>query len=194
MHAWKHYVFVMLFFIVTVVCVRISIVNVSWVESGSMLPNYAVQDRLLVNQLAWGLNILFAHTLKIQWNSPDRGDIVLFHHPYDGQKIWMKRVIAVAGDRVAFHDHQLWINGKACVIDQQRMEYLPRKDHQPAMGHRIWFSWLEADWSAITVPAGHLFVMGDNRGASNDSRHWGTLEIKQLTGQPWLKLWSMATR
>jgi len=185
------YLIAALCFVAFVLFLRVSAANISWIASGSMLPGFAVHDRLLVNQLAWGLNLPFLNHQVHQWRTPERGDVVLFHNPYDAQRIWMKRVVGLPGDVIAFHDQQLWINDQACVVDAKRYEFLPRRDGQPAQGHRIWFSWWEHDWGPTTVAPGQLFLMGDNRGASDDSRDWGTLAQTQLTGQPWFKLWPL---
>ena len=123
------------------------------IPSGSMTPTLAVGDHVFVNRLAY-----VAH-------APHAGDIVVFDHPQKHGTNLVKRVVAVAGDRIEGRDGQVWVNGKA---------------RGPSN-----------DFAAAEVPPTNLFVMGDNRGNSSDSRVWGYLPEGLVAGRAfvvWLNL------
>jgi len=178
-------------FILAAFIIRTSMVSSAWVTSGSMLPTYDTHERILSNQLAWGLNIPFLSHLQLQWATPLRGEVILFHNPHDNNHIWMKRVIGVAGDRISFIDHGLYINGILCNSETNSYEQLPRENGSLSPKYKVWFSYLERDWGPIIVPPQSLFVMGDNRGSSLDSRSWGTIPISALSGQPFMRIWPL---
>jgi len=182
----------LLVFLVSMALIRISIVNVAWITSGSMLPNHQVNSRILVNQLAWGLNLPFVQQQIMQWQQPQRGDVVLFHNPHDAGNMWMKRVIGLPGDSIEFRDHRLYVNGQRCTLEQRNQEHLPRKHSGFSPEYQIWSSYLERDWGPIIVPEGKLFLMGDHRGASIDSRRWGAVSRRYLTGKAFLRIWPLS--
>jgi len=104
----------------------------------------------------------------------------------------MKRVIGLPGDRVLFHKHHLYVNGQVCTLPQRNKEQLPQKNNNFSSPYKLWTSYLEEDWGPITVPNGELFLMGDNRGNSLDSRTWGTIPDTYLTGQPLIRIWPIS--
>jgi len=169
---------------------RISVLNVARVTSGSMLPTAETGDFILIHQLAWGLNLPFRDTQSVQWGMPERGAIVLFHNPHDAGNVWMKRVVGLPGDRLEFREHRLYVNGIACT-QQRRFEQLPRSANAMTAPYRIWHSSVEADWGPVLVGEASMFVMGDNRGASMDSRRWGPVPLAYLLGKPVLHLWPL---
>ncbi len=157
-----------------------------------MLPNYQTDERILINQLAWGLNIPFAQQHINTWSTPQRGEVVLFRNPDDDLHIWMKRVIGVAGDRIHFYNHELYINGIVCSKKSRHREQLMRKDGSLSPSYDVWPSYLEQNWEAIIIPKGEVFLLGDNRGSSIDSRTWGSVSVHYLSGQPLFRLWPMS--
>jgi len=156
----------------------------SQVISGSMQPNFPIGTHTLVLEWVWGLNIPFQNKQFMQWRQPKHGDVVIFHNPHDQGKLWMKRVIAEGGDWLEFHHHHLYLNGVLC--DTHHHEKLPLRAGGFSPSYAIWSSYLEQDWGPIQIPQGQLFLMGDNRGDSVDSRQWGSLERQNLVGMPWL--------
>ncbi|MDQ6955126.1 MAG: signal peptidase I [Mariprofundaceae bacterium] len=178
--------------IAIILFLRISIINVASIASGSMLPNYDVHDRIISNQLRWGLNLPLIQQQVIQWHAPQRGDVVLFHNPHDHGKIWMKRVIGLPGDHIEFRKRQLYVNHQRCTLPKHHKEHLPQKNNTFSTPYKLWTSYLERDWGPITVPEGALFLLGDNRGNSLDSRVWGTIPITYLTGQPFARIWPIS--
>lgn len=161
------------------------IIRPSQVVSGSMLPNFPIGTHTLVLECIWGINIPFQNQQWVQWKQPNRGDVVVFHNPQDAGNLWMKRVIGIGGDMLEFRHHRLYINKVACKLDKHHYERLPLRRGGFSQSYKIWSSYLEKDWGPIKVPQGQLFLMGDNRGDSVDSRQWGSLDTHNLVGTPW---------
>lgn len=137
------------------------VVKPFFIPSPSMVPTLMEGDRVLVNRFVY------------RWDAPERGDIVVFHPPIDPDVDYIKRVVAVGGDTVEVRDGRLVVNGKLLeepYLNDGRMEgvYPPDK-----------------------VPEDHVFVMGDNRNASGDSRIWGPVHEKALLGKAILIYWPL---
>lgn len=135
------------------------IVKPFYIPSPSMQPTLIEGDRVLVSRFVY------------RFGEPNRGDIVVFHPPVDETQDYIKRVVAVAGDRVAVKDGKLYVNGKAQVEP-----YLKEQ--------RIALSYAER-----TVPPGEIFVMGDNRNNSGDSRVFGPVKTSEVVGEAFLIYW-----
>ena len=125
------------------------------IPSPSMEPGMIPGDRILVNRLAY------------RWWAPNRGDVIVFAFPMDTKRTFIKRVIAVEGEKVELRDNKVFVNGN--VIQEP---YVKLGDYPP-FGPEI-------------VPAGKVFVLGDNRRQSEDSREWGLLPKNYLLGKAWL--------
>ena len=125
------------------------------IPSPSMEPVLAPGDHILVNRLAYRL-----------W-APNRGDVVVFAFPKDTKRTFVKRIIALEGEKVELRDNKVFIDGKAI-----QEPYLKEGDYPP-FGPQV-------------VPQGKVFVLGDNRRESEDSREWGLLPKGYLLGKVWL--------
>ena len=130
------------------------------IPSGSMEETLKVGDMLFVNRfLYW-------------FQEPERGDIIVFKAPPDGLKVdYIKRVIAVAGDTMEMKDGKVYINSKLTV--EPYIKYSPT----------FYFDPRQYNFGPVTVPRGYLFVMGDHRNNSKDSRYWGFLDKKFVKGK-----------
>jgi signal peptidase I len=192
--------------IIILMAVRSAIADWNDVPTGSMNPTIVQGDRVFVNKLAYDLKVPFSTWHLAQWSNPQRGDIVVFFSPVDGQRL-VKRVVGLPGDQIELANERLLINGRpseyeALPSDTGR-DVPPDKD-----GFRVYAQEKASGmpshpvtilpqrpalrtFGPITVPAGKYFVMGDNRDNSNDSRFWGTVERNRIVGRASMVVISM---
>ncbi|MBT7952258.1 MAG: signal peptidase I [Gammaproteobacteria bacterium] len=165
------------------------------IPSASMMPTLLIGDFILVNKFDYGIRLPVLNTKIISNNTPKRGDIIVFRYPEDPRIPFIKRVVAVSGDKVAYFEKTLYING---VADRQKNDGL-YEDDGPGRNMNGW-QLLEATTGEIDhkillnpqrqsqvvekiVPEGHYFVLGDNRDNSKDSRFWGFVPDENLMGR-----------
>jgi signal peptidase I len=142
------------------------------VDGLSMMPTLHDQDRMIVNKLNYKIG------------EPSRFDIIVFHAPEN--KDYIKRVIGLPGDSIEYKDDTLYINGKA-----YEEPYLEEYKKQVIDGPLTDPFTLEEKIGEKTVPEGHLFVMGDNRRFSKDSRHIGTIPFGKVLGNTSIVYWPL---
>ena len=167
--------------IILALFIRTFIVQAFKIPSGSMKQTLLIGDHILVNKFIYGVKLPFTDKTIIPISKPEREDIVVFKFPDDPSKDYIKRVIGVAGDTIEIRNKQLYVNGQAfnmasaIFLDPSVIPkaYQPRDNYGPA-----------------TVPEGHLFVMGDNRDHSFDSRFWGFVNLKLVKGMAFMIYWS----
>ena len=172
------------------------------IPSSSMMPSLLVGDFILVNKFAYGLRLPVTNDKFVEIGEPERGDVVVFRPPHHPDEDWIKRVIGLPGDTVAYRANTVYVNGEPFAYEPKGVyvgegqgremaganllvEALPGRPH-PVLerdGPRYFSPQGEGEW---TVPAGHYFVMGDNRDNSEDSRYWGFLPESQLRGKAFL--------
>ena len=161
--------------------IRAFVVQAFKIPSGSMQNTLLIGDYILVNKFIYGVKIPFTEVTVIPVEEPKKGDIIVFKFPLDPSKDFIKRVIAVGGDVLESRDKQLFVNNKAVghfhgVYTDPHMipgNLRPRDNFGP-----------------ITVPAHSLFVMGDNRDESFDSRFWGFVDLQAVSGKAFIIYWS----
>ena len=166
------------------------------VPTGSMKPTILVGDRVFINKLSYGLKIPYTTRHIARWRSPAHGDIVVFYSPADGKRL-IKRVIGLPGDEIALRNNKLYIDGKVLgykAIDQTahgRTNTTAEEDYvyllEDLLGkrHSIMISGAGTPFDSfdpVLVPQGKVFVMGDNRDNSADSRFFGFVELNQVLG------------
>ena len=183
------------------------------IPSGSMIPTLLVGDLILVNKYTYGLRLPVANTRITGGNPVQRGDVVVFHYPLKPSIDYIKRVVGVPGDEVAYLNKQLTVNGQLVpnqalpdFLDTSKMQYY--NQYEESLGvtkHRIIVDKNAANFvSAIDnftfrdqcqysvegvrckVPAGHYFMMGDNRDNSQDSRFWGFVPEANIVGKAFM--------
>jgi signal peptidase I len=181
------------------VVLRWSIVNWYVIPTGSMLPTIKIKDHVLVNKLSYGLMLPFTEKHITMWNTPHRGDIVLFKSPQD-DVTFVKRAIGLPGDTIAFQSGTLVVNGTPVdekVTEERSVladmgepsegkvlfnEQLPDGPNHYVMrlanGGQTLFE--SRQWK---IPEGKLLVLGDNRDGSNDGRFWGYVDINRVYGK-----------
>jgi signal peptidase I len=180
------------------------------IPSGSMLPTLLIGDFILVNKYTYGIRLPVINKKIIDLNSPQRGDVMVFRYPVDTSLDYIKRVVGVPGDVVSYQNKRLTVNGNELVQDKQpdyfdkdRSYYTPRfVEKGDRLSHEILieteapsfvpqvgrFPYRElcqynATGFECTVPAGHYFMMGDNRDNSQDSRYWGFVPDENIVGK-----------
>ncbi len=158
-----------LYALIIAIFVRAFIVQAYKIPSGSMIPTLLVGDYILVNRLAYGLRIPYTKLKFFEYRKPKRGDIVVFVFPKDRSKDFIKRVIAVGGETLEIKGRRIFINGKE--IDDPWGRYTTGLSEGIHIG-------------PVRIPKGYLFVMGDNRDNSFDSRFWGLVDERDVKGKP----------
>ncbi len=159
---------------------RTFVVQAFKIPSGSMLPTLQIGDHLLVNKFLYGIRIPFLEKRVLQVYHPERDDVIVFVFPEDRTKDFIKRVKAVPGDTIEIRDRVVYLNGQP--LDDPHAFYEP--------GARVIPGSLRDNFGPFTVPEGQVFVMGDNRDHSHDSRFWGTVPIDDILGKAFVLYWS----
>jgi len=167
--------------IVLALFIRTFIVQAFKIPSGSMKNTLLIGDHILVNKFVYGVKIPFWEKTVIPIKDPNRGDIVVFKFPEDPDKDFIKRVIGIAGDVVKIRNKRVFVNGKPLNHDHGIY----------ADPHRFPMSVQPRDnFGPVTVPENSLFVMGDNRDHSYDSRFWGFVDLRDVRGKAFIIYWS----
>lgn len=163
-------IFLVVFFL------RVFVGEASMVPTASMEGTILVGDHLFMNKLLYGPEIPLLHWRLPMLKTVHRGEIVVFHFPKDPSEIYLKRVAAVGGDRVEIRDGVLFVNSQPV--------------HEPYARHRGPLYSAHEEMQPLMVPSGNLFVMGDNRDNSSDSRDWGFVPVRNVIGEPLMVYWS----
>ena len=161
--------------------IRTFVVQAFKIPSGSMKDTLLIGDHILVNKFIFGVKIPFAGITVIPGREPRRGDIIVFKFPEDPDKDFIKRVVGVPGDVVEIKNKQVYVNGVA-----EKGSYYMHTDP------RIFPRALQPrdNYGPVTVPENALFVMGDNRDHSYDSRFWGFVGRDVVKGKAFMIYWS----
>lgn len=146
-----------------------------------MEPTLLVGDHLLVNKFGYGIKNPFTDATWIPIGSPHRRDIVVFKFPMNPSLDFIKRVIGVEGDRIEVVDKKLYVNGKPFPVDSA--VHRDSNIFPDTMSPRD-------NFGPVIVPPHSLFVMGDNRDNSNDSRFWKFVDLKAVKGKAFILYWS----
>lgn len=186
--------------------IRTFIVQAFKIPSGSMLDTLQIGDHILVSKFIYGVKMPFTGKTLIPLSTPKRDDIIVFRYPVDPSKDFIKRVVAVEGDTMEIRDRLIYINGKW----EGEKAYTRYEDSSPEPGavpSNIFESWwldqlknnrevhvdprmIKDNFGPIKIPAGCVFVMGDNRDNSHDSRFWGFVNLNEVKGKAFIIYWS----
>ena len=180
------------------------------IPSGSMIPTLLIGDFILVNKYTYGIRLPVINKKIIEINKPQRGDVMVFRYPVDPSLDYIKRVVGVPGDKIAYLNKKLTVNGQPVptqpdgeFLDKDKLFYTPRyteklgnvehsilidKDAPAYIAQSHPFEnqdkcHYNADGVVCEVPPGHYFMMGDNRDNSADSRYWGFVPDENIVGK-----------
>lgn len=161
--------------------IRTFIVQAFKIPSGSMKPTLLVGDWLLVNKFIYGVKLPILRSTIIPVGKPERGDTIVFIYPLDRSKDFIKRVIGIGGDTVEVRDKIVYVNEKPMddPYGVHTDNLVIPKTIQP-----------RDQFGPVKVPEGSVFVMGDNRDQSYDSRFWGFVDLKDILGKAFIIYWS----
>jgi signal peptidase I len=168
--------------------IRTFVVQAFKIPTGSMQPNLLIGDHLLVNKVIYSPSALPLEDRILAKKPIERGHVVVFKFPEDPTRDFIKRVIGLPGETVEIKDKTVYVNGQALVEPYAHFEEPPLRHDDPEYGLRN--EGARDNWGPEVVPAGQLFVMGDNRDNSRDSRFWGFLPRDQVKGRALLVYWS----
>lgn len=186
---------------------RAFVVEAFQIPSGSMIPTLEVGDHIFVSKFAYSIGIPFTNTKIVEFKPPARGDVIVFKYPRGQETDYIKRVIGLPGDRIEVRNNVVIVNGKpmeraeadtACQYEDHSgeieavrectlwVERLDNKSHRLIQNPRQTPSHFEP----MVIPPRSVFVMGDNRDNSNDSRVWGTVPFELIKGRALIVWWS----
>lgn len=190
-----------------VLCIRTFVAEATVIPTGSMESTILIGDHVFLNKLLYGPRLPYTSYRLPPLREVHRQDIVAFRYPVNPSVMFVKRVIGVGGDVVRIEDKKVFLNGKPLFEPYAQFQYpssLPLRDDfppTPSLLETLPASWgLDPTWSrqmaafihkdGLHVPPGHLFVMGDNRDNSLDSRFWGFVPLENVVGEPLFVYWS----
>jgi len=173
--------------IILALFIRAFVVQAFKIPSGSMENTLLVGDYILVNKFIYGVKIPYTNFTVVPIKDPHRGEIIVFKYPGDPSKDYIKRVVGVGGDKIDIRDKKVYVNGELQKSDFAKFSD-PRIFSDAYMFPE---NLLRRDnLGPIEVPKNKLFVMGDNRDSSNDSRFWGFVDKSAVKGRAFMVYWS----
>jgi signal peptidase I len=185
--------------LIIVLVLRSFLVEPFRIPSPSLEPTLLIGDFVAVNKFIYGIRLPIIEKKIINISEPKRGDIVVFRWPPNPSYDFIKRVIGIPGDKIAYKNKQLFLNGKALPLTQTQLQFKPKdtnllefiEDLNGIKHHIYQRPNIDPYDFEIDVPKGHYLVMGDNRDDSADSRYWGFVPEEYLRGKAfgiWMSL------
>lgn len=187
--------------VLAVILIRTFIFEPYRIPSGSMVPTLLIGDHVLVSKFAYGIWIPWTRIELLDLGDPQRGDVIVFRYPRNPSLTYIKRVIGIPGDKIRVRDNRVILNGveqpttptgSFAFVDDECRD-IPSQEYQEDLSgvkHDILTSTTGgtflADTREITVPPKNVFVMGDNRDHSEDSRRWGFVRYDQVKGKAYV--------
>jgi signal peptidase I len=180
---------------------RAFVIEAFQIPSGSMIPTLEIGDHIFVSKFAYGIGIPFTEKKILPWHAPQRGDVIVFKYPLDTSTDYIKRVVGLPGDKVEVRHNEIFINGNPMPRELVNAHF-PHRDGIRGVGE-LWLEHLDGhahnslhqsdhmtEFGPVQIPARNVFVMGDNRDNSNDSRVWGTVRYELIKGKALIVWWS----
>lgn len=175
--------------------IRFFVISAYKIPTGSMVPTLKVGDFIFSYRLPYGIPIPFSGGKRIAMELPKRGDVVVFRYPENPKVNYVKRVIGLPGDRIEIKNHELYVNEVKSEYELKSpdlIEDLPSNELYDVFEEKVGTSSHlilrskndEADFfGPMVVPPAQVFVLGDNRDTSDDSRYWGSVPLNNLDGK-----------
>lgn len=178
---FKEYIEPIIIAVLIALFIRTFIIQAFKIPSSSMEPTLQVGDYILVSKFIYGIKIPFTDIKLFPWNKPKRGDIVVFIYPKDRSKDFIKRVIGTEGEKVEILRNKIYVNDR--LIDDPWGHYDEKSD---------WLKYYQSKerYGPEMVPKDSIFVLGDNRDNSQDSRFWGYVHVKEVKGKAFIVYFS----
>jgi signal peptidase I len=149
-------------------------------SADSMFPTLRAGEHVSVNNVTYGIRMPLAESYLLRFAKPKRGDVISFMFPEDRSKDFLKRVIAVEGDLLEIRSRKIYIDGQVAEDPYAHFDdEAPRLKPHPG-----------DNFGPAHIPPGHVFVLGDNRDKSYDSRFWGFLKLDDIKGKAFVIYWS----
>lgn len=161
--------------------IRAYFVQAFKIPSGSMIPTLLIGDHILVNKFLYGTKIPFSDRRILVFRKPEKGDIIVFKYPEDPRRDFIKRVMAVEGDVIESRNKMIYVNGKP--VDEPYTQHTDNSVRPGGIEPRD-------NFGPYIVQKDKLFMMGDNRDQSYDSRYWGYVDLKEIKGKALVIYWS----
>jgi len=182
---------------------RAFVVEAFQIPSGSMIPTLEVGDHIFVAKFSYGLVVPFSNKKIFEFRQPSRGDVIVFKYPQDPSVDYIKRVVGLPGEKLELRHNELFIDGRPMPREHVGPYHGSPEDRDSELWHETLDSKphealqdgsrMPQNFGPIVVPAGHVFVMGDNRDNSSDSRVWGPVAHDLIKGKALIVWWSRGT-
>jgi len=179
---FKEYIEPIIIAVLIALFIRTFIIQAFKIPSSSMEPTLQVGDYILVSKFIYGIKIPFTDIKLFPLSKPKRGDIVVFIYPKDRSKDFIKRVIGIEGEKVEILRNKIYVNDR--LIDDPWGHYDEKSD---------WLKYYQSKerYGPEMVPKDSIFVLGDNRDNSQDSRFWGYVHVKEVKGKAFIVYFSL---
>jgi len=177
----REYTEAILLAIVIAFFIRTFVIQAYKIPSGSMKPTLQIGDHILVSKFNYGVKLPFLRSTLIPIGTPKRGDILVFIYPEDRSKDFIKRLIGLPGDTIEIRNKKILLNG--IPFNDTHGVYVDNLVIPGSVQPRD-------NFGPVTVPEESIFVMGDNRDESYDSRFWGFVKMKDVLGKALIIYWS----
>lgn len=187
----REYLEAIIIALIAALIIRAYVIQAFKIPSGSMKDTLLIGDHILVNKFIYGTTIPFSDKRVLVFKKPERGDIIVFKYPEDPTKDFIKRVIATEGDKIESRDKVIYINGQKII--EPYAKHTDSSIYPRGIGNPLFREFRigsRDNFGPIVVPEHKLFVMGDNRDQSHDSRFWGFVDLKDLKGKALVIYWS----
>jgi signal peptidase I len=209
-HFWTHGAGSYALAIGVALTIRWAFMEAYVIPSQSMLPSLLIHDHIFVNKSVYGIRVPFSEKWLVEFGKPKRGEVIVFKYPRDKSTFYIKRVVGVPGDKIFYKDGQLFVNDQemqkveakepgafeyvrdvdlqssGSLMDETKSDFEHYIEDIDGKKHDVLLrkgSYVGETFGPVYVPEGQLFVMGDNRNRSSDSRVWGFVPHQNILGR-----------